>query len=543
MRFKILSKTLFLYLFCFSVLHTQSFSQENNSFDVQNYDLNLDLYQCFVTPFKRSFNAVETITIKANEPVGQVILNADNKSLEIKTVSESGFSFTHDNDILNVNLDKIYNAGDEFKIKITYSHKDLFDSSFYVRDGMVYTDCETAGARKWFPCKDVPDDKALLTLTARVPPNVFLCSNGLLADSTVNGDTLSYKWQSIHPISTYLVAIAAKVKYNLDIINWKRPNGEDMQVRFYWQNGETVFNINNVKNKIGKMLDLFSKLYGDYPFEKLAFATTNRDFLWGGMENQTIVTLCPDCWTEELACHELIHHWFGNMISPKTWADIWLNEGFATFNEAVWAENQRGYAGYKKNIEYEATLYLSRNPGWAIYDKSWDASVPNDNILFNSYITYSKAGCVLHLLRYVLGDSTFFECLNKYATDPEYMYGNASTEQFINLVNEVSGKDMNWFFDQWIYKPNHPIYKNKYTTDEAGDGKWNVNYTINQIQENAGFFKMPVELKVTFENGKDSLLKINNDYNFQVYEFEFDSKPRKITFDPNNQIVLKEIKN
>ncbi|MBK8553777.1 MAG: hypothetical protein IPL53_23095 [Ignavibacteria bacterium] len=273
------------------LLSTDSFSQQSSSFDVQKYELNLDLYKCFTAPFKKSFDADEVVSIKATEKTGQVMLNADNYSLEIRSVSDAGLSFIHENNNLIINLDRLYDTGEEFNIKISYRHKDVFDSSFYVRDGMVYTDCETAGARKWFPCKDVPSDKALLSLTAKVPSNVLLCSNGLLKDSVKTGDTIFYTWESKHLIATYLVALIGKVDFNLDVINWRRPNGEIMEVRFYWQRGETIFFINFIQNKIGKMLDLFSDLYGEYPFEKLAFATTNKDFLWGGMENQTIVTL------------------------------------------------------------------------------------------------------------------------------------------------------------------------------------------------------------------------------------------------------------
>jgi len=536
------SKFYFLILF-FSIFNIKISAQSDKSFDVQKYELDLDIYNCFLTPFPRNFDASEIITIKANEQIGQVTINASNSSLEIRSVSDAGISFDHLSNLLTVSLDKIYEPGEEFDIRIDYRHKNVKDTAFYVRDGMVYTDCEAAKARRWFPCKDVPDDKAFVSVTARVPSTVLLCSNGRLADSTMYGDTLSYKWVSEHPVATYLVAIIGKVKYNLDVINWKRPNGKDMEVRFYWQNGETKFNINNVMNKTGKMLDLFSAKYGDYPFEKLAFATTNRDYLWGGMENQTIITLCPDCWTEDLVCHELVHQWFGDFITPMTWSDIWLNEGFATFNEAVWIESQKGYMEYKKAILYEAVKYHSRNPGWAIYEKSWATSLPGDDTLFNSEISYSKAACVIYMLRNILGDTVFFNCIKAYTTNPDFMYGNISTEQFINFMNEQSGTDLNWFFDEWLFKPNHPVYQNNSRIEESGKGNWKINYTINQIQKNTGFYKMPVELKVTFQNGKDTTISVNNDYNLQMFSFDFKEEPKKITFDPDNKIVLKEIKN
>ncbi len=519
------------------------FSQPDSSYNVLRYALNTNLYNCFIKPYPHSFEASESIIIKAEMQTSRVSLNAVNSSLIIDSVSEAGTSFTHVSDILTINLDKLYEPDDTINIQIYYKHKDIKDSVLYVKEGLVYTDCEASGARKWFPCKDVPSDKALFSLVAKVPSTVILGSNGLLVDSLVNGDTVTYKWESNFPVATYLMVIAAKVKYNLDVVNWKKFDGKDMEVRFYWQPGETRFNLENIKKKISSMLDLFSSKYGDYPFEKLGFATTNKDFPWGGMENQTLITLCPDCWIENLVCHELAHQWFGDLITPMTWSDIWLNEGFATYNEAVWMENQKGYAEYKKNILNEAEKYLAKNPGWAIYEKSWNVSQPKDSILFNVEISYSKAGCVLHLLRYVLGDTVFFNCLNRYATAPEFKYGNASTEAFINFINTTSGEDLNWFFDEWIYNPNHPVYQNNFHIEESGRGKWKVNYTINQIQKNTVFFRMPVELKIVFKNGSEKILKVNNDYNLQTYSFEFTEEPRKVFFDPNDQIVLKQIKN
>lgn len=523
--------------------YNEIYSQEDRSVNIIMYELNLDLFNCFTSPYLRTFDASEIISATAEKDVSQISLNAVNSSIQIDSIGGAGTSYVHNDNILTINLDRFYESGESFEIIIKYKHKNVKDSAFYVKEGMVFTDCEASGARKWFPCIDVPSDKAMFSLKAKVPAGVLLASNGLLTDSTITGDTALYKWVSDYPIATYLMVIAGKEKYNLDVINWKKPDGKEIQIRFYWQKGETRFNLDNVKNKVTKMLDLFSKMYGDYPFEKLGFATLNREFIWGGMENQTMITLCPDCWTEDLICHELVHQWFGDLITPMTWADIWLNEGFATFNEAVWFGYQNGYKEYKKNILFNAEKYLRRNPGWAIYEKAWDVSSPNNEILFNEEISYSKAGCVLHLLRYVLGDSLFFSSINQYATFQNFMYGNISTKQFASFMSLATGINLDWFFDEWVYKPNHPVYQNNFHIDEASNGKWKVNYTINQIQKNAGFFKMPVEIKVTFANGKDTTIKVNNDYNLQMFTFEFKDEPKKVSFDPNNQIVLKEVIN
>ena len=520
------------------------FSQETKerTFNVLNYEINLDLYNCFIKPYPRSYSANELITFRAEKNIEEIRLNAENTSLIIDSVSRSGKSFTHSGNILTINLDRTYDSSEVSEVRIYFRHKDIIDSSFIVRDGIAYTDCEPIGARKWFPCNDVPSDKALTEINANVPAGVVFAATGYLADSAVSNDTLKYKWISTKPVATYLIAFAGKRNYNLDVTEWVRESdNEKIQLRYYWQRGETVYNLNNVKKKVPEMLDLFSKLYCEYPFEKLAFATTNRDFQWGGMENQTLITLCPDCWLEDLACHELAHQWFGDLITPYSWSDIWLNEGFATYNEALWEEYNNGYSAYKKAVQKEVSRYMKFNPGREIYNPQWSSDVPVDSLLFNESLIYSKASCIIHQLRYILGDSVFFNSLNLYMNNPEFVYGNITTKSFVDFISSVSNQDLTWYFEEWLTHPNHPVYQNNYKTERSGNGKWKLTYTVNQIQQNTTFFRMPIELKIVFADGSNEIVKANNTYNLQMFTFEFDKEPVRVSFDPNDQIVLKEV--
>lgn len=515
---------------------------ELSDFNVIAYELDLNIYQCFVKPFPASYSANEKITIAAETNTGQINLHAFNGSLIIDSVSLAGVSFSHLNNILSINLDRFYDSSEVLDVMIYYRHKDVKDSSFMTGNGIVYTDCEPIGARRWFPCNDVPSDKALVDIIARMPQGTIFGALGMLKDSVVSNDTLIQKWGSVFPVATYLVAIAGKTDFRLNVDYWNRiSDNEKIPLRYYWQKGETVFNINNVRKQVPEMLDLFSKLFGVYPFEKLGFATTDRQYQWGGMENQTLITFCPDCWTEDLACHEIAHQWFGDLITPMTWSDIWLNEGFATYCEAIWAEYKYGYKGYKENISREAQEYFRRNPGREIYNKEWSTEVPVDSLLFNSYLIYSKAACVIHMLRYVVGDSAFFNSLSMYTMNPEYVFGNISTGEFINFISSATGTDLTRFFGQWLTQPNHPVYQNHTDIVKIPGNKWKLDYTINQIQSKSGFFKMPVELKIVFENGKDTIVKADNNYNVQKLSFEFSSEPKRVIFDPNDQIILKEV--
>jgi len=508
-----------------------------HSFDVLDYNLDLDLYNCFISPYPKSFIGSVIVTFKIDSTLNSILLNAVNTSLTIDSVRSSGISFTHTNNILTINLDRAYTVGETTQVKIYYRHNNVSDSAFYVSNGMVFTDCEPEGARKWFPCWDRPLDKATVELRAKTPATVKLGSNGRLADSTKNVDTIYYRWVSRDPVATYLVVISAKVNYGLDIVNWVNPSNpnDTLPIRFYYNAGE---NITAAKQRIIPLTTYFSQTFGEHPFEKNGFATLNDQFPWGGMENQTLTSLCTNCWGEYLMAHEYAHQWFGDMITCATWADIFLNEGFATFSEALWSESKTGYAAYEQDINNEANSYLSSNPGWAISNPNWAVTTPNTNTLFNYAITYAKGACVLHLLRYVLSDSLFFLGFKAYATDPSLKYKNAVISDFKNVMASSSGQNLDWFFDQWIFQPNHPVYQNGYYFSQNGSF-WEVGFQAKQTQTNTVFFKMPIEIKITFTSGSDTLIRVMNDVNNEMFYFTFTRQPSTVQFDPNNQIVLK----
>lgn len=519
---------------------TRSENSPRHTFDVLNYSLDLDLYHNYAEPYPRSFVAQNKVTFRVDTALSEIRLNANQTSLQINAVGLSGSTFEHIPDTLLIVLDREYLPGEIVEVSIDYEHLDVPDQAFYVDGGNVFTDCEPEGARRWFPCWDQPSDKATLNLRAKVPVNVKLGSNGRLADSITIADTTWYTWISRDPIATYIMVLTSRLNYNLDIVYWKKPapSTDTLPIRFYYNPGE---NPSRIKNMIVPLSDFYYSMFGDHPFEKDGFATVTRQFAWGGMENQSLTTLCQGCWNDELlVAHEYAHQWFGDMITCATWADVWLNEGFASYFEAEWMGQTNGLAAYKSRILYYANYYLNANPGWAISNPEWAASTPSSNVLFNYAITYAKGASVMHMFRYVAGDSLFYHTLYEYANDTaEFRYKSATIPDFMNKVNQVTNQDFDWFFNQWLFEPNHPVYRNTYNITQKEPNSWEVFFRAKQIQTNTVFFKMPLEIAITFTDDSDTLLMVMNELNEEDFYFSFDKEPKLLTFDPNNQIVLK----
>lgn len=511
-----------------------------HSYDVLDYKINVDIRNCFISPYPKNFTGSVIITFRVDSTLNSINLYAVNSSLVISSVGLSGVSFTHSSNTLTITLDSTYNPGKVKQVRINYQHQNVSDGAFYANGGFVFTDCEPEGARKWFPCWDRPYDKATIDLTAKVPANAKLGSNGKLVDSTLTGDSLYYHWKSRDPIATYLMVMSAKVNYNLDIVYWLRPStdNDSIPIRFYYNSGE---NPTPIKNIIRNMTSYYSSKFGEHPFEKNGFATLNSDFFWGGMENQTLTSLCPGCWTEWLVSHEFAHQWFGDMITCGTWGDIWLNEGFATYCEALWAENTSGYSSYKNNIIGDANTYFSGNTGNPIYRPDWINNTPPVGQLFNTAMTYCKPSAVLHMLRYTMGDSAFFRAIKSYALDSvNFKFKSVVTDDFASSISQSFGADLTWFVDEWYKQPNHPVYQNYYQFVDLGGGNWAVGFQARQTQTNTPFHRMPVVLKITFTSGPDTSIRVDNTSNNQVWWWTFNRMPSTFAFDPNNDIVLKQ---
>lgn len=532
------SKIFFVFLIIASLTYSQSESEKD--FDILKYTLELDLYNNYLPPYPHSFNGLLDIEFKALGDIKQIKLNASSFSIMIKSITGNNISFEHKSDTLFINFNEPVKRNSVKKLTIKYFHNDTVDGAFFVKDGMVFTNNAPQGARKWFPCFDHPSDKALFELKAKTPADVLLGSNGLLIDSVKIADTIFYNWKTEYPLSTYLITISSKRNYNLSEIFWRNLNKKSVPVRFYWNEGENQSALTHIISITPDMMSYFSDLLCDYPFEKNGYATLNELFIFGGMENQTLISLCANCWDEELIAHEFSHQWFGNLITLKTWADVWLNEGFATFAEGLWIEHRFGKDAYKEYMRIQAERFFQSENKFPIFNSEWRSRIPDLGTLYNGEIIYAKAASVLHMLRYTLGDSIFFAALKSYTNDKSLQYGNISTEEFISKIISYTGKDVGWFFNQWLAGTYYPVYKNYYSITEESS-EYLVDLIFTQENEENIYYKMPFEVKILFEDGSSITENVFNEMNNQNYQFIYSKKPIKIYFDPDEKISLKEM--
>lgn len=529
-----------IFLFLLSVAFTFPQSELEKDFDILKYNLELDLFNNYQQPYTHSFDGKLEIEFKALDELTQLKLNASTFSMMINSVSGDDVSFQHKSDTLYVQFNKPIEKKSIGRITIKYHHSDVVDGAFFVKDGMLFTNNAPQGAHKWFPCLDHPSDKALFELKAKTPADVLLGSNGFLVDSTKIADTIIYNWKTFYPLSTYLFVISSKKNYRLDEIEWKSLSGKKIPVRFYWNEGENQSALNFIKSITPQMMDYFSELLCDYPFEKNGYATLNELFIFGGMENQTLISLCANCWDESLIAHEFSHQWFGNLITLKTWSDVWLNEGFATFAEGLWIEHRFGQDAYKQYMAVQAERFFQTEDKFPIFNSDWRNKIPDINKLYNGPIIYAKASAVLHMLRFVLGDPVFFNALKSYTNDPELQYGNISTEEFIAKFINYTGKDLGWFFNQWLAGTYYPIYKNYYSVTQS-DSEFIVDLVFTQENKENIYYQMPFNIKILFDDGSSVEEIVFNEMNNQNFQFIYNKKPIKIYFDPENDILLKEM--
>lgn len=341
----------------------------------------------------------------------------------------------------------------------------------------------------WWPVKEDNTDKALLDMDIIVPSTMLACTSGVRQSITnIGGGLNRHRWVGSNPMSPYLVSFSA-TNYNEFTDTYTGPGGPMPLQFFIYPETNTTTNRNNWLQVKG-MIQTFSGLYGNYPFLNEKYGIYQFPF-GGGMEHQTMTGQGGSGFTgTSLSAHELAHQWWGDMVTCGTWSDIWLNESFATYSEALYYEWQTGTS----NLTELKTRMASRKPSTtngSVY--CYDVSDPNR--IFSSDFSYRKGAWVLHALRKVMGDTAYFQALALYRS--RFQYKTAVTNDLIQACEDVYGEDLNWFFDNWVYGIGAPAYNWGWTTTVV-NGKRYLLASVRQTQTTSyPTFKMPIELRAT----------------------------------------------
>lgn len=429
----------------------------NGGYDAQHYtiDLTVDLEQTTIAG---------TVTVDAVATQDLSSFHLDFIGYEISALTVDGVEvpeFDRDGRELIIFPPEPITEGESFAVAVTYSGVPgagvsrsalpPYSRGWVFHDEGVFVASEPGGAAMWYPVNDHPSDKATYTLRITVPKPYVVAANGLLQETTEDGDLITYLWESSHPMASYLVSVNIG---DFVVQEEEGPNG--LPIRNYFPAKYEEVAIEAFAQTV-EMIELFDAI-APYPFEAYGVVVTDTDFGFA-MENQTLSLydrniLNPDSRAsiggpQFVIAHELMHQWFGDSVSPATWQDIWLNEGFATYSQLIWMAYVWG--------DDTAMGWLN---GWYEYVTSAPSGRtvltgdPSPNHLFDGRAVYVRGALTLFALNYRMGNDTFMKAVAEYYD--RFKYSTASTADFIAVMEEFSGEDLGEFFDAWLYSEEVP---------------------------------------------------------------------------------------
>ena len=473
----------------------------------------------------------------------KVLFDSVGLDIHSVTVNKSPAKFETTATKLVVPLPSASHPGDKFEIEVRYDGKPakglyfiLPDKDYPNRPKQIWSQGESEDTRYYLPTYDYPNDRLTTETILTVPASWLTVANGKLVSVTDVGNSMkTWTWRESVLSSTYLITVVAgefdEVKQSL----------RGLPVNYYAPKGRGDRLLPNYE-RTPAMIDLFTKKLGvDYPWEKYAQVMVD-DFVAGGMENSSATTntatslkspkLAPEFPTNEdpLISHELAHQWFGDLVTCKDWANIWLNEGFATFFETVWAEShypkdQADYDTWDTAREWFGKTDLYKKP---IVRFDFDESEEFDGN------AYEKGGWVLQMLRHQLGDDAFWRSLKHYL---EVNRGkNVTTSDLIKAIEETTHVSVDRFFHEWIYGAGAPKFDLAYTYDNA---KHQVSLTVKQTQKvegHVGIFHVPVDVEITTPSGP-KLYPVMITKDVETFSFPSEAAPLMVLFDKGGHVL------
>ena len=506
--------------------------------DVLHYDLNLEIF-----PAAEELAGDNVMTVRAAADGVSSFAFWLHDAFEIVSVQVNGAPAAWrriDSAVIEVTLDRTYDEDEQFVISVAYEGQPvaggLGSIEFDTQDGqpLVFTLSEPWFAYTWWPVKEDNRDKAAADLRFTVPEALTVASNGMLQSVTpVGSNRQRHHWKTDYPTAPYLFAFSA-ANYNEFTDTWiyAAPEGTIEMPLLYM-----IFpSSDNAANREAwletkTMLTVFSDLFGVYPFAEEKYGIYQFDPSGASaMEHQTMSG--QDGFESWLSAHELAHQWWGNLVTCADWHHIWLNEGFASYSEALWEQYKPGSSG---EPELHAHMQWRRpnDVGVTVYRPD-DSNVSS---IFRTDAVYRKGSWVLHMLRHVIGDLAFFQSLHEYRE--RHAHGAVVTEDFQAAVEAVVGRDMTWFFQQWVYDPGAPEYHFAWQHVQVGESDYLEIYLQQAQSSDYPVFSMPIDLAVTV--GSDELIRtIWNDEQAEHLLVQLPGPPQDVQLDPDEWILREQ---
>lgn len=514
-------------------------SPEEELYDVKsvNIDLIVDNDPVFVS------GQTTTAAVTLEDNFGLYVFELVNE-LEIELININGqpVEFIREGDIVKAILPNVLQSGTLFRAEVFYKGTPKTGTVFFFQNGLnrapdeewnspvTYTLSEPYASKDWWPCKQSLQDKIdSATIAITVDDSLMAGSNGILAEVQRSAGKARYIWKTKYPVAYYLLSIAV-ADYRDYSFTTTLNDGKEVLVQNYIYDRPGYLQQNKAGiDATGDMLINFSELFGTYPFHEEKYGHCVAP-VFGGLEHQTMTTLSN--FNTKLVSHELAHQWWGDHVTCATWRDIWLNEGFATYSEYLHQEKYRTpTVAYKYMLNIHEQILTDTNKGGSIYLPAGDTVNPYR--IFDTRLSYLKPGAVLHTLRYVIdNDEVFFNALRQFQR--QYAFGNATTEEFKNVVENISGLELDYFFDQWFYKEGYPIYKARW--NQLGN---KVMIEITQettVPSSIAAFDVPLELKLEM-SGSDTTIKLDNATTTTSLSFSIDGVISNLVIDPRNMIL------
>lgn len=515
--------------------------------DIVHYDLDIEISDIVISFIRHcTLTGTNTMTIRSLSPGLTTFTFRLRYQYEITNAVLNGTTPVEVTQLSNttrqVTLDRAYDVDEEFTLTISYTGQTRAEGFGSIKvathsgntQPVIFTLSEPYYAYTWWPVKDGDvgqpgdnADKAFIDFHITAPNNMKAASNGvLISTQNLGGGRNRYHWRTNYPIAPYLVSMGV-ANYNTWSRTYSHPGGA-MPVEFYIYPGNDTTSNRTAWERVLPMFPVFRTVFGEYPFINEKYGHYNFNFS-GGMEHQTMTGL--GTFSETTIAHELGHQWWGDMVTCRTWHDIWLNEGFATYSEALYQERRTGVV----NPSAYFSAMLSRKPS----DPSQTVyvyNVGNGGAIFSSNAVYQKGAWVLHQLRGVVGDATFFQILADYRA--AYEGSAATTDDFANIAAATYGQDLGWFFDEWVYQGGAPNYQFGWQATNVG-GQNYLLVKISQTHTDPAYpavFTMPVELRATIA-GQSQFHRVWNDARDEWFVVPVNGTVTVLAFDPNQWIL------